>query len=47
MYKQVYFLFLINSTTLDIDYALALWAVLLKGRFNFINELNQYVEQLG
>lgn len=40
MYKQVYSLFLINSTTLDVDYALALWSALLKGRFNFINELN-------
>jgi len=43
MYKRVYSLFLINSTTLDIDYALALWNYLLKDRFNFLKELQEYV----
>lgn len=39
MYKNVYSLFLIGSTTLDIDYAVALWGYLLKDRLNFLKDL--------
>jgi len=40
MYKQVYSIFLIGSTTLDIDYAIALWGALLKDKLTYLNELH-------
>jgi hypothetical protein len=39
MYKGVYSIFLIQSTSLDVEYAIALWNGLLNGRFNYLNDL--------
>ncbi len=37
MYKQIYSIFLINNTTtMDIDYAIMLWSVLLKDKFIYL-----------
>jgi hypothetical protein len=47
MYKQLFPIFLIKSTTMDIEYAQVLWSALLKDKLLFLNDLMEYLEELG
>ncbi len=47
MYKQLFPIFLIKSTTMDVDYAQVLWSALLKDKLLFLNDLMEYLEELG
>ena len=47
MYKLLFPIFLINSTTMDIEYAQVLWSVLLKDKFIYLNDLIEYLDELG
>jgi hypothetical protein len=43
VYRATYPIFLVQFTTLDIDYAEALWSGLLQGKFNYLKELQDYL----